>query len=207
MRSYGSKNLAVSVLFSRLTEFDPAGCEGAKLDYTPLSDVNMVWTYPGHGPQTMGNTDPFELKYGTSTRLFHVAFVCFVNQLSFLREQLLIKEANDKCISKLIVMIVFVQKLSPCDLRIFDSSSQQDFGLPKLASGQEEEGELATMSLEFENLHRKSQCEMLIGGDDISALGLCSHVFFNVCFHSPSFPLCSDWQKSNSLVDREPQRN
>ena len=30
------------------------------------------------------------------------------------------------------------------------------------------EGELATMSLEFEYLHRKSQCEMLIGGDDIS---------------------------------------
>ena len=78
VRSYGSKNMAVSVLFSRLTEFDPAGCEGAKLDYTPLSDVNMVWTYPGHGPQTMGNTDPFELKYGTSTRLFHVAFVCLV---------------------------------------------------------------------------------------------------------------------------------
>ena len=50
-------------------------------------------------------------------------------------------------------MIVFVQKLSPCHLRIFDSSSQQDFGLPKLASGQEEEGGLATMSLEFENLH------------------------------------------------------
>lgn len=86
VRSYGSKNMAVSVLFSRLTEFDPAGCEGAKLDYTPLSDVNMVWTYPGHGPQTMGNTDPFELRYGTSTRLFHVAFVCFVTQRSFLRE-------------------------------------------------------------------------------------------------------------------------
>lgn len=86
VRSYGSKNLAVSVLFSRLTEFDPAGCEGAKLDYTPLSDVNMVWTYPGHGPQTMGNTDPFELRYGTSTRLFHVAFVCFVTQRSFRRE-------------------------------------------------------------------------------------------------------------------------
>lgn len=86
VRSYGSKNMAVSVLFSRLTEFDPAGCEGAKLDYTPLSDVNMVWTYPGHGPQTMGNTDPFELKYSTSTCLFHVAFVCFVTQCSFLKE-------------------------------------------------------------------------------------------------------------------------
>ena len=63
VQSYGSKNMAVSVLFSRLTEFDPIGCEGAKLEYTPLSDVNMVWTYPGHGPQTMGNLDPFEMKY------------------------------------------------------------------------------------------------------------------------------------------------
>ena len=100
----------------------------------------------------------------------------------------------------------FVQKLSPCDLRIFDSSSRQDFGLPKLASGQEEGGELATMSLEFENLDGKSQCEMLIGGDDISndviTLGACS-----TCFYSPSFPLCADWQKCDSLVDREPQVN
>ena len=55
--------MAVSVLFSRLTEFDPIGCESAKLEYTPLSDVNMVWTYPGYGPQTMGNLDPFEMKY------------------------------------------------------------------------------------------------------------------------------------------------
>ena len=34
--------------------------------------------------------------------------------------------------------------------------------------GREKEGQLATMSLEFEYLHRKSRCEMLIGGDDIS---------------------------------------
>ena len=93
--------------------------------------------------------------------------------------------------------------------------SRQDFGLPKLASGQEEEGEegeLATMSLEFENLHRKGQCEMLIGRDDISndviTLCACLHVFFfSVCFHSPSFLLCTDWQKSDRLVDREPQGN
>lgn len=69
VRSYGSKNMAVSVLFSRLTEFDPTGCENAKLEYTPLSDVNMVWTYPGHGPQTMGNIDPFEMKYVASIDL------------------------------------------------------------------------------------------------------------------------------------------
>ena len=37
-----------------------------------------------------------------------------------------------------------------------------------LAAGREKEGELATTSLEFEYLHRKSRCEMLIGGDDIS---------------------------------------
>lgn len=64
VRSYGSKNMAVSFLFSRLTEFDPTGCDTARLEYTPLSDVNMVWTYPGHGPQTMGNADPFEMKDG-----------------------------------------------------------------------------------------------------------------------------------------------
>ena len=32
----------------------------------------------------------------------------------------------------------------------------------------EKEEELATTSLKFEYLHRKSRCEMLIGGDDIS---------------------------------------
>ena len=37
-----------------------------------------------------------------------------------------------------------------------------------LAAGREKEGELATTSLEFEYLHRKSRCEMLIGGDGIS---------------------------------------
>ena len=36
-----------------------------------------------------------------------------------------------------------------------------------LAARREKEGELATTSLEFEYLHRKSQCEMLIGADDI----------------------------------------
>ena len=37
-----------------------------------------------------------------------------------------------------------------------------------LAARREKEGELAMTSLEFEYRHRKSRCEMLIGGDDIS---------------------------------------
>ena len=80
-----------------------------------------------------------------------------------------------------------------------------------LTAGQEKEGELATMSLEFEYLHRKSRCEMLIGGDDISSdvitLGTCFHVFFNLCLHSHLFPLRADWRKSDSSVDGEPQGN
>ena len=60
-----------------------------------------------------------------------------------------------------------------------------------LAAGREKEGEFATMSLEFEDLHRKTRCEMLIGGDDISndviTLEVCFHVFFNVSLHSRSF--------------------
>ena len=49
----------------------------------------------------------------------------------------------------------------------------------------EKEGELAITSLEFEYLHRKSRCEMLIGGDDISnddiTLGTCFSMFVYIC--------------------------
>ena len=54
--------MTVSVLFSRVTEFDPTGCDNTKLDYTALSNVDKVWTYPGNGPRTMRNVDPFEVK-------------------------------------------------------------------------------------------------------------------------------------------------
>ena len=49
------------------------------------------------------------------------------------------------------------------------------------AAGREKEGELVTTSLEFEYRHRKSRCEMLIGGNDISndvmTLGTCFSMF------------------------------
>ena len=52
---------------------------------------------------------------------------------------------------------------------------------PGALAGLEKEGELATTSLEFEYLHRKSRCEMLIGGDGISndviTLGSCFSMF------------------------------
>ena len=48
--------------------------------------------------------------------------------------------------------------------------------------GPKKEGELATRNLKFEYLHRKSRCEMLIGGDDISndiiTLGTCLQCLF-----------------------------
>ena len=51
----------------------------------------------------------------------------------------------------------------------------------------EKERELATTSLEFEYLHRKSWCEMLIGGDDISndviTLGTCLSMFVYIRTH------------------------
>lgn len=65
MRSYGSKNLAVSILFSRINEFSDEGCPDKELPPVEMLDeVPMVWTYDGFEAQTMGNTDPFELKYG-----------------------------------------------------------------------------------------------------------------------------------------------
>ena len=49
----------------------------------------------------------------------------------------------------------------------------------------EKEGELATTSLDYEFLHRKSPCKMLIGGDDVSND---LHVFFYVCLILARFP-------------------
>ena len=53
--------------------------------------------------------------------------------------------------------------------------------LDNLAAGWEKEGELATTSQEFEYLHQKSRCEIVIGGDDISidviTLGTCFSMF------------------------------
>ena len=61
-----------------------------------------------------------------------------------------------------------------------------------LTVGWEKEGELATKSLEFDYLHPKSQCEMLIGIDDISN-DVTTLVFFNACLQSLSFLLHADW--------------
>ena len=70
-----------------------------------------------------------------------------------------------------------------------------------LAAGREEEEALSTTSLEFEYLHGKSRCEMMIGEDDISndviTLGTCR---VNVCLHSRSLPSRADWRKSDGPV-------
>ena len=53
-----------------------------------------------------------------------------------------------------------------------------------LAARREKEGKLTTTSLEFEYLHRKSRCEMPIGGDDISndviTLTTCFSMFVHI---------------------------
>ena len=67
-----------------------------------------------------------------------------------------------------------------------------------LAAKQEKGGELVTTSLEFEYLHRKSRCEMLV------TLAMCCSKFF---LHSRSILLHTDWRKSDSSVDGEPQGN
>ena len=56
-----------------------------------------------------------------------------------------------------------------------------------LVVGQEKEGELATTSLEFEYLHRKSRCKIMIGRDDISndivTLSTCFSMFVYIRAH------------------------
>jgi len=74
--------------------------------------------------------------------------------------------------------------------------------LGALAAKQEKGGRIATTSLEFEYLHQKSRCEMLIGGDDISndvnTLAMCCSKFFLTYFahNSASHWLAEIWQLS-----------
>ena len=53
------RNIAVSLLFARLTEFEEdEDCAADKLDFTPLSNLHITWSYPGYGEMSMGNLDP-----------------------------------------------------------------------------------------------------------------------------------------------------
>lgn len=57
--SYGTQNIAVSLLFSRLdgvSNIDFTGCDQA-LSSKPLSEMDVDWKFPGHGNLSMGNTD------------------------------------------------------------------------------------------------------------------------------------------------------
>nr|XP_006820060.1 PREDICTED: jmjC domain-containing protein 7-like [Saccoglossus kowalevskii] len=55
--SFGDPNIAVALLFSRMTDFDDTGCDNAELKYTPLSDMIVTWNWSGHGTMTMGHAD------------------------------------------------------------------------------------------------------------------------------------------------------
>jgi Ca2+-binding EF-hand superfamily protein len=63
VKSY-ERNIAVSLLFARLTEFEEdEDCAAEKLDFTPLSDLNIAWSYPGYGEMSMGNIDPEHIRH------------------------------------------------------------------------------------------------------------------------------------------------
>ena len=49
-----------------------------------------------------------------------------------------------------------------------------------LAAGRVKEGELATTSLEFEYLHQKSQCKIMIGRDDIRNYVITLGMYFSM---------------------------
>jgi hypothetical protein len=52
-------NVAVSILFSRfdnVENIDLSNCHGNQ-SYTPLSELELDWMYPGHGNLSMGNPD------------------------------------------------------------------------------------------------------------------------------------------------------
>ena len=67
--------------------------------------------------------------------------------------------------------------------------------------GKRKENSVATTSLEFKHLYRKSRCEMLIGGDDISN----DVITLDWCFAMLVY-IRADWRKSDSSVEFKFQR-
>ena len=69
VRSY-ERNIAVSVLFARLEEFDEGGCKRhGDDDYVPLDQLHVTWSYSGHGQMSMGNADPEHVRLALRTFL------------------------------------------------------------------------------------------------------------------------------------------
>ena len=71
--SFGTHNVAVSILFSRfdnVVEYDNTGCDSSPFEFVPLSNLDVDWKYPGYGTMTMGYAE-----------LSAVRSVCAVKQL------------------------------------------------------------------------------------------------------------------------------
>jgi Ca2+-binding EF-hand superfamily protein len=60
VRSFGTHNLAVSVLFSRIKSFSGVNCEQPA--YKSLDQFDVVWVYNGTGTMSMGNMDVEDLR-------------------------------------------------------------------------------------------------------------------------------------------------
>jgi len=50
-------NSAVSIWFSQLKQFSDTGCDEAKITFTPMNEVMVLWQYSGHGELTQGHMD------------------------------------------------------------------------------------------------------------------------------------------------------
>ncbi|PIK59176.1 hypothetical protein BSL78_03922 [Apostichopus japonicus] len=60
--SFDTMNVAVSMLFSRIQTFEDNGCDRENQRNIPLNEMEVLWSWPGHGIMTMGNMDVWNLK-------------------------------------------------------------------------------------------------------------------------------------------------
>ena len=50
-------NSAVSIWFSQVKHFTDQGCDQAKIDFTPMNQVMVLWRFSGHGNLSQGHMD------------------------------------------------------------------------------------------------------------------------------------------------------
>lgn len=87
VRSYGTHNLAVAILFRRIQSFreDVGGGDCSNPSYVPLSDYYVVWKFNGSGLMSMGNMDIEAMRYDSKREVIIDPDTSVCDRESFLR--------------------------------------------------------------------------------------------------------------------------
>lgn len=95
VNSFGPMNVAVSILFSRITTFEDHDCDSSNHQPTPLSEMDVQWDWQGHGTMSMGNMDLLSIRWSYMQQAKKVGYITkevFMEEFSLLMPEKILKK-------------------------------------------------------------------------------------------------------------------